>query len=440
MSWSRWLHFNFDGGGWGNPAPLFLGFSMTQWFEQVVQYLDQITGGNEILSAMVGAWLLGVATYLLKNLPKAIYGFFKRQLITTIRIDNGDYTKRAILVRLMKEHRENKLFKFSRKFDFETAYLGGDGGATAHWGLGYGIHWMLSEGRLFWIHKEKAESGNSEIQKYEVKISTFGRDMAPFEPLIGRVNKAKVRGTYVYAYLSGSWLKVAPMRSKSIDSVITQDDVLPKMIETIDVWRESRSEYDARGLDYRLNFLLHGLPGTGKTSIAKALSNHYQMDVYSLDLSTLYSSSITRIFSDMGPKRGFILLIEDFDLNSAVSKRKEGEAVADSGNPQQRKMNLSHILNLLDGVIPLDNIITIMTTNHLSKIDPAVYRKGRVDFLYEIKPLKDDYISRYVERVCGRKEKFKGEVRGCDLQAAYLENRGDTDGFVRAVKKLCKSK
>ncbi|GMF25191.1 unnamed protein product [Phytophthora lilii] len=43
------------------------------------------------------------------------------------------------------------------------------------------------------------------------------------------------------------------------------------------------------------------------------------------------------------------------------------------------KLNLSGLLNVLDGVIDCPGRIVIMTTNHPEKLDPALVRPGRVN-------------------------------------------------------------
>jgi len=43
------------------------------------------------------------------------------------------------------------------------------------------------------------------------------------------------------------------------------------------------------------------------------------------------------------------------------------------------RLNLSGILNVLDGVVDTPNRLLVMTTNHPEKLDPALIRPGRVD-------------------------------------------------------------
>ena len=43
------------------------------------------------------------------------------------------------------------------------------------------------------------------------------------------------------------------------------------------------------------------------------------------------------------------------------------------------KLDLSGLLNVLDGVVDTPNRILVMTTNHPEKLDPALIRPGRID-------------------------------------------------------------
>ena len=51
----------------------------------------------------------------------------------------------------------------------------------------------------------------------------------------------------------------------------------------------------------------------------------------------------------------------------------------DAGTLGADKLNLSGILNVLDGVVDCPNRIVVMTSNHPEKLDPALIRPGRVN-------------------------------------------------------------
>jgi len=49
------------------------------------------------------------------------------------------------------------------------------------------------------------------------------------------------------------------------------------------------------------------------------------------------------------------------------------------GKPEKDQLNLSGLLNVLDGVVDSPGRIVIMTTNHVEHLDPALIRPGRID-------------------------------------------------------------
>ena len=64
--------------------------------------------------------------------------------------------------------------------------------------------------------------------------------------------------------------------------------------------------------------------------------------------------------------------------------KKDKEEPTTTQNTPDR-LNLSCILNTLDGVIQLDGVLFIITTNYPEKMDPAIFRPGRIDYMCEFK-------------------------------------------------------
>merc|ERR1719476_607074 len=54
-------------------------------------------------------------------------------------------------------------------------------------------------------------------------------------------------------------------------------------------------------------------------------------------------------------------------------------ALGTSSDLKKDKLNLSGLLNVLDGVVDTPERILIMTTNHPEHLDPALIRPGRID-------------------------------------------------------------
>lgn len=103
-------------------------------------------------------------------------------------------------------------------------------------------------------------------------------------------------------------------------------------------------------------------------------------------------------------------------------------------------LSLSSILNVLDGIKPLDDIVIFMTTNFIDKIDPAILRKGRTDDIIEIKALTTDGVNKYLEYSFGDAHgiDFDISIKGCDLQAIIIDNRQDVNAVKQELEKYGK--
>ncbi|KAL0243376.1 hypothetical protein GEMRC1_005937 [Eukaryota sp. GEM-RC1] len=76
------------------------------------------------------------------------------------------------------------------------------------------------------------------------------------------------------------------------------------------------------------------------------------------------------------------IVFEDVDCMERKIEAKEDDK-------RPKKIDMSGLLNAIDGLIEGDGRILIMTTNHPEKIDPALRRPGRIDI-----DLKMDYATK----------------------------------------------
>ena len=138
--------------------------------------------------------------------------------------------------------------------------------------------------------------------------------------------------------------------------------------------------YADRGIPFRRGYLLHGVPGSGKSSLIHAIAGELMLDIYTLSLSSSWISDST-LTTLMGrvPAR-CIVLLEDLDaaFTRSVTRDKSSNGSPDSGNnsngeeataPEQpsttssgrhrrhkdhisdvNTLSLSGLLNALDGV------------------------------------------------------------------------------------------
>jgi hypothetical protein len=173
---------------------------------------------------------------------------------------------------------------------------------------------------------------------------------------------------------------------------------------------ERKDWYDAKGIPHTLGFMFHGEPGCGKTSTIKAIANVGRRHIINIHLAEIKSKEqLSHLFfnDDLHvfecgksetykiPVNERIYVIEDIDaMGDAVLRRefkkptkKEikfdqfGNILEDESNP----IDLSFLLNLLDGTLESPGRIIAISTNFPERIDRALIRPGRIDMIVHFK-------------------------------------------------------
>lgn len=210
-----------------------------------------------------------------------------------------------------------------------------------------------------------------------VTVTTLSRDRHLFSKLLTEARDLALRGQEGKLVIRTAWGIEwkpfgQPRRKRPLHSVVLDTGVSEKVEQDVKAFLQRRQWYADRGIPYRRGYLLHGPPGSGKTSYIQALAGSLSYDICLLNLSErgLGDDKLNHLLSN-APERSFIL-IEDVD--AAFNKR-----VQTSEDGYQSSVTFSGFLNALDGVASGEERIIFMTTNHLGQLDPALIRPGRVD-------------------------------------------------------------
>lgn len=191
-----------------------------------------------------------------------------------------------------------------------------------------------------------------------------------------------------YNWDSYYWRKKFIYQSKGFNSLFF--DEKEYLIEKIDWFQNNKKEFLSKGLDWYIGILIHGEPGSGKTSIAKAIAKHTGRSLYTFNLSNMSDESFLAAFNEIG--NNACVLFDDIDIN--IPGRE-------STNKEQ--VSLQSLLSVLDGSESRSDIIILMTTNHKDKLDPALIRDGRIDYEFEINKPKKNNIEDLLEAFYNKK-------------------------------------
>ena len=182
---------------------------------------------------------------------------------------------------------------------------------------------------------------------------------------------SEVRGE-VLVYTGSCWSKSRALfdaiQSARFDNLILRQGLKEQILDDARKFVEARATYERYRVPWKRGILLLGPPGNGKTHCAKALVNQ-------LGLPCLYVQSfksqhrpehagIHEVFQRARKSAPCIMLLEDLDSLITAESR-------------------SFFLNELDGFAENAGIITLATTNHPDRLDPAILeRPSRFDMKY----------------------------------------------------------
>lgn len=196
---------------------------------------------------------------------------------------------------------------------------------------------------------------------------------------------------------------IGPERTsgKALDT-LSFPPAVAEIVEELRRWLSSEAWYRSRGIPWRRGWLLFGKPGTGKTSLVRAIAQDFDLPVCVLDLATMSNREMLANWREALNYSPCIALIEDID---AVFEGRANVTGENGGG-----LSFDCLLNCISGIESANGVFLVITTNRPEMLDDALgaprpdangtmisTRPGRVDRALEL-PAMDEQCRRVLAR------------------------------------------
>lgn len=294
-------------------------------------------------------------------------------------------------------------------------------------------------------HKSSIRNNNHETESTHVKLVLYSNTINLKDFINNAIkeyteycNKKNNNNIYHFIYQGGSGNSIKAftkhLLSKKDSSKLTEgfdhlfNEHTSVFIRDIDRLK-NKSYYKKFGLKRKKGYLFYGHPGCGKTSSVTAMALYDNRHIIEVPFSRIKTNkefeeliNLDHIDDVKFNKDEIILLFDEIDINNKVLSRKNDSdntneintiikalGLVNKTNENQKinkdnscdtdspvivsnstnfnhldteSINLGTFLSRLDGIGNYDGLIMIATTNHLDKLDPAIYREMRLTPYY----------------------------------------------------------
>eukprot|EP00442_Polarella_glacialis_P019151 CAMPEP_0115078076 /NCGR_PEP_ID=MMETSP0227-20121206/17357_1 /TAXON_ID=89957 /ORGANISM="Polarella glacialis, Strain CCMP 1383" /LENGTH=450 /DNA_ID=CAMNT_0002465439 /DNA_START=82 /DNA_END=1434 /DNA_ORIENTATION=- len=266
---------------------------------------------------------------------------------------------------------------------------------------------------MSFVDKDQLEPGSSVLLHHK-NLSVIGMLGDEVDPLVAvmKVDKAPLE---TYADIGGC------------------EDQIQEMREAVELPLTHPELYEDVGIKPPKGVILYGVPGTGKTLLAKAVASETSatfLRVVGSELIQKYLGEGPKLVREMfrvaGEHSPSIIFIDEID--AVATKRYD----TTSGGEKEIQRTMLELLNQLDGFDDRGEVKVIMATNRIESLDPALIRPGRIDRKIEF-PLPDEKTKRRIFQIHTAKmtldvevnlEEFvvaKDDLSGADIKAICCE-------------------
>lgn len=174
---------------------------------------------------------------------------------------------------------------------------------------------------------------------------------------------------------AAGWSGPVPLsHPSSLDTVPVEPELRGRVKSDLESFLRGKAYYARLGRVWKRSYLLHGPPGTGKSSFAAAMAKFLNYDVYDLDLSAVAGAAagadLRSLLLRTTPRS--LILVEDLDRHLPASGSRDGAGASAA----------AAMLGFMDGVFSCcgdERVMVFTMRGPMEGVDPAFLRPGRLD-------------------------------------------------------------
>lgn len=300
-------------------------------------------------------------------------------------------------------------------------------------------------------NNSKDSKSSSKIEKITIQLFSYKSDVDTIKNFVEKLTQdylssiedLRENKRYIYTLIKTKyeenrcelWDEVQFSSTRTFSNIFFKGK--ENIVKKLDFFLNNREWYFNKGIPYSLGIGMHGPPGTGKTSLIKAIGNYTNRHIIVISLKIIKTKKqLDSIFFEerynSDNKKGSIgfdkkiIVFEDIDcigdivmdrqkkknksttglgkklnfdelstnskinvgdlLETIVATEKATEKMCEYPKVpvDEEPITLDDILNLWDGIRETPGRIMIISSNHYYDLDPALIRPGRIDITLEL--------------------------------------------------------